>query len=285
MSPDELEMEIFQRIDAAIRDDARPIGLLFHGTGEPIKGPLMPGGYDNVLWTSDSPVIAQSYIPNSGITMYMSRPSSYRMTDRVRPQEHSGWNELAKQMSGQECFDIAYQHGEVSSWRVPSDWPTYGDCWAFLTSQNGLGYPDEETIEVSQSGSAEGWKFMPATYQLPGHLFVTLGDPENFSDLRQSDEPDLTSVEYHQTEAFETAWSQQKFGVMINDFAQMKRWGNVGHNSYGLSPETAAATQWIAIPATHYEPTDWDEFSKLTPELKAWHTAMQDKYAVPGLTR
>ncbi len=284
MSPDELEMEIFQRIDSAIRDGKAPEGLLFHGTGEPIKGPLTTGGYDDVLWTSDNPVIAQTYIPNSGIAMYMHRPASYRMNERVRPQEHSGWNELAKQMSGQECFDIEYRNGDVSSWRVPSDWPTYGDCWAFLTSKNGLGYPDKEMIEVSQSGKADGWKFMPATYQLPGLLFITLGDPKNFSDLRTSEEPDLMSVDYHQTSAFQAAWKAGKFGVMINDFAQTKRWGNLGHRSYGLSPQTAAATQWLSIPATHYEPEDWEGLNQLTPELKAWHAELQEKYGVTGLT-
>lgn len=276
-----LEFEIFQRIDAAIRENRPPEGLLFHGTGEKIVGNLQPGGYDNVLWTADSPVIAQSYIPVSGISMYMHRPSEWRFKDRVTPVEHSGWNELAKQISGQECFDIEYRGHDISSWRIPSDWPTYGDCWAFLTSQNGLGYPDEETIEVSQSGASGEWKFMPSSYKLPGHLYVTLRDEAvEFSDLRRGSEPDLMDVDYHQIDLFEEAWEKKQKGITIHDFAQFKKWGNVGHQSFGLSPETAEQTKWLIIPAVHFEPEDWDEFKLLTPELLTWHESKKDDYEV-----
>lgn len=283
MTDDELEFEVFTRIDSAIRNSEPVKGLLFHGTGEPIVGPLTTGGYDDVLWTSTSPAIAQTYIPRSGISLYLHRPHEWREKDKVRPQQHSGWYELAKQMSGQDCLDITTRRGEVDSWRTPKDWPTYGECWSFVTSQNGLGYPDEPTIEVYTASSKEGWTYHPASYKLPGQLFVTVGYIDNFADLRNSPEPDLMNVEYHQTSLFKQAWDRGLFGVKINDFAQTKIWGNVGHLSYGLGPKAAAQTKWIAIPATNFEPTTFEDFNAITPEVRHWHEVMTEKYEVSDL--
>lgn len=52
-----------------------PGTTLFHGTGEEIEGDLRPGGYDSLLWTTDSSIIAQSYIPVAGITSYTQTSS------------------------------------------------------------------------------------------------------------------------------------------------------------------------------------------------------------------
>lgn len=55
---------------------------LFHGTGEEFDvSSLRPGGYDKIFWTTDSSVIAQSYIPVSGVstistTEWLIKPSS-----------------------------------------------------------------------------------------------------------------------------------------------------------------------------------------------------------------
>lgn len=283
MTLDELTREVFTRIDLAIENDELPKGLLFHGTGEPIEGPLTTGAYDDVLWTSDSPVIAQSYIPNAGLSMYMHRPLDYKMKDRVWPQEHSGWYELAKQMSGLDCFDIEHRHGQVDSFRAPKDWPTYGDCWAFLTSQNGLGYEDQDTLEVSQRHEDGVYRSMPANYQLPGQLFVTLADRIEFRDLRVSDEPDLLVSEYHNTGLFKNAWEKGVEGIVINDHAQIKGWGNVGHTSFGISPKKAEETLWISIPAVHFSPPEWDDFRRVTPDVRAWHEQMSAELRVSVL--
>jgi hypothetical protein len=282
MTDDDLEYELFSRIDSAIRNDEPVRGVLFHGTGEPIVGPLKPGDYDKVLWTSTSAAIAQTYIPRSGVSVYLNRPDSWRENDRIRPQMHSAWYELAKQVSGQDCFDITMRNGEVESWRVPSDWPTYGECWAFVTSQNGLGYPSKDVIEIFTAHSDTGWTHLPSSYKLQGQLFMTLGDPNDFRDLRRSPEPDLMEVEYHQTDLFKQAWDRGVFGVKINDFAQTKIWGNVGHESFGLGPKSAEQTKWLTIPATNYEPETMKDFNAITPEVRKWHEEMAQKYeAVP----
>lgn len=280
MTEDELEFEVFSRIDEAIRNDEPAKGLLFHGTGEPIVGQLKTGGYDDVLWTSTSPAIAQTYIPRSGISLYLHRPDGWQEKDKVRPQQHSAWYELAKQISGEDCFDITMRRGEVDSWRTPKDWPTYGECWGFVTSQNGLGYPDESMIQVYTSTSGEGWIHLPASYKLQGQLFMAVGNVDDFADLRRSSEPNLMDVEYHQTDLFKQAWDRDLFGVKINDFAQTKTWGNVGHLSYGLGPKAAEQTKWIAIPATNFEPCSFDDFNSVTPEVRSWHEAMTQKYGV-----
>lgn len=55
---------------------------LFHGTGEEFDiGSTRPGGYDKLFWTTDSSVIAQTYIPVSGAstritTKWLMKPGS-----------------------------------------------------------------------------------------------------------------------------------------------------------------------------------------------------------------
>ena len=59
---------------------------LFHGTGEVFnKSNLKPGYYDKVLWTCDSSVIAQTYIPISSYTHISTRTlANPRFDERVR---------------------------------------------------------------------------------------------------------------------------------------------------------------------------------------------------------
>lgn len=50
--------------------------ILFHGTGETINGDLRPGGYDNLLWTTSSSAIAQTYISVASIRNVSSKTLS-----------------------------------------------------------------------------------------------------------------------------------------------------------------------------------------------------------------
>lgn len=61
---------------------------LFHGTGESINGKLVGGGYDEVLWTTNSSTVAQMYISHSDKVQTkssegLSSPPMYGKNDGV----------------------------------------------------------------------------------------------------------------------------------------------------------------------------------------------------------
>jgi len=74
---------------------------LFHGTIEPFSGVLRPGGYDSVSWFSDSPSIAQLYIPRSGSSIYISS------SNLARPDPDPTVQEI------QKLVGLEYDYSEV----------------------------------------------------------------------------------------------------------------------------------------------------------------------------
>jgi len=262
----DLEREIAGRLQAARDAGERPKGLLFHGTCESFEDALKGGPYDGVLWTADSPVIAQQYIPSSGSSVLVHRPMDYELKDRVRPNPDSWWNGLAKRISGLECREVELDaYGRAKSWIVPDGWPTYGDCVRHV--EEVLGYrTDRGGYEIRQQLVDGRFEDRPAGWQVEGWLYVALSDGLRFKDLRRSSEGDLMDLEYHDVEGFETAASEGWDGVIINDFAQADGHGNVGHVSWGLLPKGLEKAEWIRLPAVR-RPLESGHF---TPDVEAW---------------
>ena len=48
----------------------KPGSILFHSSGEEFNLPLKVSPYDGVLWTTNSSIISQTYIPVSGSFVY-----------------------------------------------------------------------------------------------------------------------------------------------------------------------------------------------------------------------
>jgi hypothetical protein len=260
--------EILRRIgEAATPADALASGLLFHGTCEAFDLPPRGGGYDGLVWTATAPTVAQTYIPVAGSQSMLSAPDRFRLGERVRPDPNSTWTTVARQMgfapNDVEMDDV----GRLLSWSVPNGWPTYGEAAAFVA---GLGYDlvDSPWVSIDRRDGVEC--VLRADWRLPGRLLVTVADGLDLADLRRGSEGDLGDLEYHDHGLFAAARRAGKDGVTINDFAQTRRWGNVGHVSHGIFPEVAARLPWIEVPASRFEWTDSLAVTT-TPEFEAFH--------------
>lgn len=240
--------------------------MLFHGTAETFELPPRPGGYDNVLWTAESPAIAQTYIPRAGITTYGNAEASWIMADRVRPLENSFWYLVVRNMGFEATEVHKSPSGELLSWRLPEGYPSYAEAREWL---EGLGYRRSTAgiYEVSIELTTGVDKIRPAAWRKQGRLLFAENPGLRLLDLVQGRESDLQDLDYHKIEAFREAEAAGYDGVVITDFLQDKEHGNVGHRSIGLFAAAAAQLNWEDIPAVNHA---WLPGVDTTPEYDAW---------------
>lgn len=251
-------------------------GLLFHGTGEPLEGPLRPGG-DGLLWFARAPSIAQTYIPKAGVSMLLSLPvlGSSEMKSSVRPTYNKdGWHMVAMAM-GLPDPEVTWERYLPVSWRIPNGWPTYEEAAHWL--QEEMGYPivPGGSVWVSVPRTPDGKeKLMPAAWRKPGTLIVAKTGEQRFYDLRiGQDVGDLTDPDHLKRDDFEKIEAQGKWdGVIINDFLQSENHGNVPHLSLGFFERALEGLEWTAIPACNYEwePDEVPGREETTPEWRHW---------------
>lgn len=265
-----LESEIRRRIREALAED-RPIeGVLFHATCEDIKGSLRGGGVDRTLWTARCPFVSQQYIPAAGMQLIFQKPSSWEMDSRVRPDEGDVFYALARQMTGSDCKNIRRDGcGMAISFVCDASWPKVGEVVEYMEGE--LGYvADNGLYRLKSEFRGDTEIVRPAAWSMAGSLWMTIDDDLRFKDVRQSGEPDLTIKEHLAFDLFEEAAMTGWDGVIINDFCQTDEWGNVGHLSYGLTPDAAAAAEWVSIPATRCDIGRLFNGERVTTELADW---------------
>ena len=117
-----------------------PGKLLFHGTSEefPVKE-IRGGGYDGVIWTAETPDIAQNYIPISGVTTAIS--ARYL----TRPQKGSVIQQLQRKIG------IEYDYSTVewdymdraTSFYYPKGWDRLPEEVEVVERLENLGYEKE----------------------------------------------------------------------------------------------------------------------------------------------
>lgn len=246
--------------------DGQQFGLLFHGTSETFELPPRPGAYDEVLWTATSPVIAQSYIPKAGTSLYGYHPDQFRLRERVWPSQNDFWYTVVREM-GFSALDVELDaYGSLKSWRLPDAYPTYGEAVEWL---RGLGYDlrPNEAVKISCAFEDGVEKIKRADWCKPGRLLVTVGDELRLFDYAAGKESDLTELEYHKLEVFRSVEAKGYDGIVINDFLQDEDHGNVGHRSVGLFAAAVAKLPWLEIPAVH---SPWQSGKQTTPEIEAY---------------
>ena len=96
---------------------------LYHGTGEDFTGKLKPGGYDGIIWTTDTPGIAQTYIPVSGSIVFMDSSSIRSPTKDVYDRKEQVQLGIDYDYDKVEFF----QNGNVRSYTVPDVFKDYWD--------------------------------------------------------------------------------------------------------------------------------------------------------------
>lgn len=265
--------------------------ILYHGTCEDISGKLRGGGYDNMLWTANRPDIAQTYIPESGATItYYPPKTEYDKNNRVRMYYSDGLEIEIMKMMGYEINIEADNFRKIQSYSIKKDGeyfetPTNSMLWDFL--QKELKYEMFDYQEYIKLKIGQGSQILPADYKMPGELYVMFGAENlNLYDI-STGESDLLDLQYHKLELFEKLINgdildndgNQYDGIIIDDFAQTERYGNLGHESFGLTPSGIKKLEYFKINATNH---DWDEEkyslrdaskSKITDDInpKQWY--------------
>lgn len=243
------EADIMARVGlAATLTDPRGSGLLFHGTAEPFDGPPKVCGIDDILWFADAPIYAQAYIPEAGLSSIISKPSDWRMDERVRPNKHSFWTEFATITMGRPLPDVEYDDfGEAKSWSIRKDWPTYAECVAALRE---LGYTFMDGSEEVKYSDGCNSPVARADWLQPGRVFVTAADGLRLLD-RSVGESDATEKAHLDFDLFRFAEKSGYDGVVINDLCQSSDCGNVGHRAVGLFSATVDKLEFVSYDAVH----------------------------------
>lgn len=250
---------------------------LYHGTIEkfPVQK-LGTGSYDQVLWTSDSPAIAQTYIPTAGLTIYAG-PEAL-----AGPLDHPVSGSLAEV---QKAIGIDYQYGSpygpiydrygrATSYSVPVGWDHFPTAEEVEQRLAVFGITREHHWRPFELRISEGRLLKTGEFAWGRLLAGTAQEDLTLFDntLGGERESDLMNVEYHQIGLFRWAEQQGYDGIKINDFAQSNLWGNVGHYSFGLFHGSLHKLDWTSIPAQHWNWETWEELqSGTTPHLDAWH--------------
>ena len=222
--------------------------LLFHGTCEEFELPPTGGGYDGMVWTAETPWIAQTYIPLAGLEAYVSEPDRWRLDEGIRPSRGSFWCDFAKEKLGLLYDEVEWDpHGTAQSWSFKHR-VTYGEAFEALKA---MGYEFKDGLaSVLQQTVDDQVRTMPADWMIPGRLLICARDPGwKLLDISIG-ESDLMDLQYHDIERFQQAEKDGYSGVVIDDFLQHRVLGNVGHRAIGLFPGVAAQLEWAEIPAT-----------------------------------
>lgn len=282
--PSSQELSILSRSSAGAQEIILPrllrmaqgeeSGLLFHGTCEPISGPLRPGAYDGVFWTARNPAIAQAYIPSAGVKRILQIPSDHDLGERIRPTTPDDpvmtWA-LARCRSGWEDLEVEIRHGRPISWRILDGWPNRGDLRSWIAQDLGYGLPARGYWEVACARDATGVEtFMPQVWRLPGQLFVLhVPDLEITQPIWSDDQVHLKP--HNRTADFRRMAASGVEAFSMSDLLQSDHLGNVPHVSVGLLPAGLARADWISIPARRHDGEDPAIFGQqITPDLAAF---------------
>lgn len=224
--------------------------LLFHGSIEPIEGPLRVGP-DGVLWFADVPAIAQLYIPCSGITLH-APVDSFRLPSKDPSVQ------LVQRFLGID-YDLSQVKWDRSGWRPdsypsPAGWdriPRPGDIVERLRER---GIPvDGDGFFARVELKLDDDRVMAADECTEGTLFVARPTRDMRIYVMSHGEGDLMSPQHREYERFVDLEQQGYDGLLIDDFAQSEEWGNLGHMSLGLFRRAVADLDVTSVPAQYRE--------------------------------
>jgi len=255
-------------------------GLLFHGTVEPFEGPLVASDWERLRWFAETPEIAQSYCPQSGSEVLKSF-ARYALDQHMIP--HYDFDERILTTMG---FDVAAMEavrdemtGRMTSYRLLPKHPTNRQAQDFLEAM-GYRFDDESCWIKVRMRDVGGDEIMPASWRMPGRLFVCERPQDlRLYDLQSSDEGGLSGRQWMRTELFEAlATSGEWDGIVIDDIHQTRRMGQFGHRSVGLFQPTIRRLRTHVIACRHEDPYDvWAKRDgSTTPEFDDLHRCAHD---------
>lgn len=266
---------------------------MFHSTSEPFEEKMLRGGgYDGVVWTTDTSAISQTYIPQSGGTLYVS-------ADHIAMPAKDGTVRAIQRALGIEYdYDnIEWDGQRASSWMDAPVFARLGDDEFKRSTRRYIrdkmksvfGYdPDDrfsDEDDVSFAVKVSGSEPQHNDYRLKGRLFViTNKEPLRIYDMTYGGniEGDLTDPDYRKVSFFDKLDKDGYDGVKINDWSQTEEFGNFGHKSIGLFKSGLGKCEWSVVPDVTYpeefermaDARDWD-----SKEYKAYKKIIDIKEA------
>lgn len=203
--------------------------MLFHGSLEPFSGGLKPGG-DGMIWFADNPNIAQLYIPESGGSMWLSARSL------AEPNHDPTVQELQKKLGIKYDYsEVEWENQRAKSWRIPEGWKTTPTTDEVKTLMEKYGYKsDGSNYNPIFKVRVHGKKILEPNEIKKGRLFIAKVKEPLLVWKKALGESDLMNRQYNDIQGFKKAKKEDLDGVLIDDFAQSKEHGNLGHASVGL---------------------------------------------------
>jgi hypothetical protein len=227
--------------------------ILFHGSIEKFSGGLKPG-IDGLIWFADSPKIAQLYIPMAGLTMYVS-PEHV-----IKPDKDKN-TQLVQKMLGIEydMSKVEWDGHRLKSWPSPKGWEK-------LPKEKDI---DDRMVRLGYKKDSHGYYALkvanntilgPNEVQKGRLLIAKVKEPLKVW-KKSEGEGDQMNVQYHDISGFKRAKAEGLDGVLIDDFAQSKEYGNFGHLSVGLFD-----TKKLSVTSVEAQYREWEYKNKGTPE-------------------
>ena len=255
---------------------------MFHSTSEPFdEKNLRGGGYDGVVWTTDTSGISQTYIPQSGGTLYVS-------ADHIAaPSKEKTIQAMQRAIGIEYDYDnIEWDGYRASSWMDAPVFAHLGNGFEDFTRKyvrekmlSELGYEPDDTFSGREDAFAvkvSGSEPKHNSYRLKGRLFVITNEkPLKIYDMTYGGmiDGDLTDPDYKKVSFFQKLADGGYDGVKINDWTQTEEFGNFGHTSIGLFPDGLKKCTWAVLPDVTYP----DEFEKMA-DAREWDSQEYKEY-------
>ena len=242
--------------------------MLFHGSSEGrFSGDFKKSSHDGItVWTAESPEIAQNYIPKSG-----SSQSIKIYPDELKKEITPSDTDTIKKLSGAKFKNVEYYKYPTGEDNIssPKSWETVKKATMGDVKNNlkEMGYKPDSDGFYDIIFDNEGNIASPE-YSMPSELYIFKGKNKlKLKDIRTSREGDLMDVDYNKFDDIKKAESEGYDGVIINDFAQSKKQGNVGHKSIGLFESGYKKLEKTKIDAKNFDDLSSKE---KTPEIKEY---------------
>lgn len=259
-------------LSAATSPMAACENLLFHGTLERFSGRLAGNGWEGLRWAAETPVVAQSYCPETGGLTGWSAPTPWELSQRMLPNGEVNKIIFRELGFNEDALDLTRdQHDRIVSWRILPGHPSWSDACSFLES---LGYDTQTNFSWIKIGRDQGkTSILPASHKEKGRLFI-LERPADLRIFNYADRVDggLSGRQWNHTDIFKSIAAKGDWdGVEISDIHQTRKTGHFSHNSIGLFEPTLARLRYHVIDITHVDPSDcWERRDEnTTPEFDA----------------
>lgn len=246
-----------------MKDPSFPEGLLFHGTIEPFKTRISASDWEGVLWVSETPEIAQSYCPESGVSALWSLRNT--LSENFIPR--SDIDEKIFESMGFCLSDMDIQKDKshkIESYMLLENHPKGKDVLDYIQS---LGYHLEDGscwIKLDNNNIKK------ASWKKPARLFIFDKDPDlSIIDISDHGDGGLTGRQWENNSLIKS-YETTHDGVVVSDIHSSPKMGQFEHKSIALFPRALEKIKFYDIKVQSHDPyQSWHvSRNRTTPEFQ-----------------